>query len=74
MAAFVAHDGVHHHDAAGSAELVDEAADDGDLLLGAQKAGADAAELQAQLAPLRNVLAHVRREILQAVAGKTRVV
>ncbi len=30
-AAFVAHDGVHHHDAAGSAELVDEAADDGDL-------------------------------------------
>ena len=72
--AFVAHDGVDHDDAVGAAELVDELADHRDLLRRAQKARADAAELQAELAPLADVLAHVGREILEAVAGEARVV
>ena len=72
--AFVAHDGVDHHDAVGAAELIDELADHRDLLRRAQKARADAAEPQAELAPLADVLAHVGREILEAVAGEARVV
>ena len=72
--ALVAHDGVDHHDAVGAAELVDELADHRDLLRRSQEARADAAELQAELAPLADVLAHVGREILEAVAGETRVV